>query len=186
MTPTRRLEREHQTILLLLTVLERLARQALAGERPVTALEEAIELLRVFADQGHHRKEEGHLFPALNAAGLPQHGGHVALMLLEHDVGRRELDAIAEASLALALGHDAADRLARAVGRYVDRLRDHIQLEDEVLFPLARELLPGAGDALTGDYADVDLATFGPGGYARVLARIDALAAATLGVTAAR
>lgn len=187
MTSTRRLEQEHRTILLLLAVLGRLARQALAGERPVKQLEEAIALLRAFADEGHHGKEEGHLFPALLIAGVvPRHGDHVALMVQEHDVGRRELDAVAEAVIALALGYDASGRLARAVARYVALLQDHIQLENEVLFPLARELLLRASDTLERGYADVDVATFGPGGYDRVLARIDALAAATLGSSAAR
>jgi hemerythrin-like domain-containing protein len=181
-SPTQRLEQEHRKVLLLVSVLERLARRVARGERPLEPLDRTLGLLRTFADGAHHGKEERHLFPALVDVGLPAYTGPVACMLAEHDAGRGELGAMLDALFELRCGVDGASgRLTRAASRYVALLREHIAKEDEVLFPIARELLPpGAAAALAAGYADVDLRTYGPGGYARALERIDALAAEVL------
>lgn len=182
MTPTQRLEQEHEKILLLLSVLERLARRVTAGEKPLEQIDQTLDLLRTFADGAHHGKEERHLFPALHGVGLPQYAGPVAVMLLEHDAGRNEIADMADGLFELRCGVEAgAGRFARAASRYCTLLSEHIMKENEVLFPMACELLPPeAAETLTGDYADVDRETFGEGGYAKAVARIDALAAAVL------
>lgn len=179
MTPTKRLEQEHEQILALLTVLEHLARRLRDGERPLPELEECLQLLRTFADDAHHGKEERHLFPALNASGLPRHSGPVAVMLLEHDAGRSELSDMSSALVDLGRGEEeGAGRFARAASRYVGLLRDHIDKENDVLFPIACELLPGdAVEPLEREYAAVDAEVFGPDGYAKALERIAALVA---------
>jgi hemerythrin-like domain-containing protein len=188
MSPTERLDQEHAHIQRLLAALERLVRRLHDEDPPLDGLEEALGLLRGFADAAHHGKEERHLFPALGVAGLSNEVGPVAVMLLEHDAGRRELDDIAEALGALRAGvPEGAGRLARAASRYAALMRDHIDKEDQVLFPMARELLPrGVAAALAGEYARVDEEALGPGGYARALARLDALVAAAGGPAAPR
>lgn len=181
MTPTKRLEQEHEQILDLLTVLEHLARRVREGERPLPDLQECLQLLRTFADDAHHGKEERHLFPALNASGLPRHSGPVAVMLLEHDAGRSELSDMGSALIDLGLGEEeGAGRFARAASRYVGLLRDHIDKENDVLFPIACEILGAdATEPLVREYAAVDVEVFGPDGYAKALERIAALVART-------
>lgn len=179
MTPTRRLEQEHEQILGLLGVLGHLARRVLHGERPLDEVQECIDLLRTFADEAHHGKEERHLFPALNETGLPRRSGPVAIMLLEHDAGRSELTDMASALIELGCGvEEGAGRFSRAVSRYTNLLRDHIEKENDVLFPIACELLPPDSAAtLEAGYAAVDQEVFGAGGYAEALARIARLVA---------
>lgn len=179
MTPTKRLEQEHEQLLALLAVLELITRRLLDGERPLREVEECLDLLRTFADVAHHGKEERHLFPALIDAGLSRRSGPVAVMLLEHDAGRCELTDMSSALIELGCGVDeGAGRFARAASRYALLLRDHIEKENDVLFPIACELLsPGAADALELGYAAVDLEVFGPHGYDQACARIAHLVA---------
>lgn len=183
MTPTSLLDREHRHIERVLGALDRLTRRLADGERPVEGLAEALELLRVYADRAHHGKEEQHLFPALERAGMPRQAGPVAVMLMEHDMGRGELAALRDALADLQRGQDgAAMSLSRAAARYVSLLRDHIDKENMVLFPMACDLLQAdAADALNRAYPGVDQQALGEGGYARALARIDQLAASVLG-----
>ncbi|MCO5168620.1 MAG: hemerythrin domain-containing protein [Planctomycetes bacterium] len=183
MTPTHVLEDEHERILVLLLVLDRLARHVRDGERPFDRLAECLDLLRTFADGAHHGKEERHLFPALEAAGLPRHAGPIGVMLREHDLGRGELATMAAALDGLRSDEaGAAVRLSRAAASYTGLLRDHIEKENLVLFRMARELLPAdAAEALTAAYPGVDDEVLGPGGYARALARIDRLEEEVLG-----
>ncbi|MCW8140271.1 MAG: hemerythrin domain-containing protein [Planctomycetota bacterium] len=183
MTPTHVLEEEHERILVLLLVLDRLARQVREGERPFDRIAECLELLRTFADDAHHGKEERHLFPALEQVGLPRHAGPIGVMLREHDLGRAELSTMAAALDDLRRDEaGAAVRLSRAAASYTGLLRDHIDKENLVLFRMARELLAvGAAEALAAAYAGVDEEALGPGGYARALARIDRLEQEVLG-----
>lgn len=183
MTPTYRLELEHQRILDLLTVLDCLAERIRNGERPLEQLAETLVLLQGFADVAHHGKEELHLFPALNRAGLPREGGPVAVMLLEHDAGRGDLDKMAAGLGELRRGvSSGVARLVEAAAEYSQLLRAHIAKENQVLFPIVCRLLPpDAGATLEPHYDAVDDETIGPGGYARVLARIDALVEAVVG-----
>lgn len=183
MTPTHVLEQEHERILVLLSVLERLARDLRGDARPIDQVAECVELLKTFADAAHHGKEELHLFPALERAGMPRQAGPVAVMLMEHDMGRGELAAMSDGLKDLRGGDAAAaQRLASAASRYVTLMRDHIDKENMVLFRMACDLLPAtAVDELTRAYADVNTQVLGEGGHARAEARIDALAAALLG-----
>jgi hemerythrin-like domain-containing protein len=183
MTPTHVLEQEHERILVLLSILERLARGVREGARPLEAITECLDLLRSFADGAHHGKEEQHLFPALERAGMPREAGPVAVMLMEHDLGRGELAALRDALAGLQEGvEDAPVRFSRAAARYVPLLRDHIEKENLVLFRMACDLIPPSDVALLERaYAEVDAQALGPGGYARALARVDQLASSVLG-----
>lgn len=135
------LVRDHESILLLLGTLERLADPA-RSNAALPLLRRALELLHRFADEAHHAKEERCLFPALNRAGLPLQMGPLAVMLHEHDQGRTLTRAMDAALEALAAGRPgAAQELERAARLHVQHLRQHIAKENQVLFPMARQLL---------------------------------------------
>lgn len=179
MSPTHELTLEHRRISTLLQVLERLCR---AVEVDAPRLERAVDLLASYADRLHHGKEERHLFPALERAGLPRGHGPVQVMLDEHEEGRAGIDALRAGVRALRAGRPAKD-LRSACARYVSLLREHIEKEDEVLFPMAEELLGASARAeLTRAFAQVDAEVGDPAGLA---ARIDALAAEVLRVARA-
>jgi hemerythrin-like domain-containing protein len=160
------LRHEHEVILRGLDVLERLADRLAAGH-PVedTALGELVQLLQTFADRCHHGKEEDQLFPAMRAKGV---GDTLAVFLEEHEDGRAHLRTLAS-------GASGAERAA-AARRYVGMLREHIQRENEILFPLADELFSAEEHrALARAYEDVELRVVGPGVHERLLTTLSRL-----------
>jgi len=126
---------------------------------------EAADFLANFVDRCHHQKEEGHLFPSLQAAGVPKEGGPIGVMLMEHVEGREYIAAMKEAAAAYAKGDEsAAPDLAQAVRSYAELLRGHIWKEDNILFPMAEEVLsPGEHAGLLQRFEQLEEEIIGPG-----------------------
>jgi hemerythrin-like domain-containing protein len=162
--PTDRLVREHEKILQMLDVLDRLGQLATSGEAPLDQIEGAIEFVRVYADDCHHGKEEALLFPAMEKAGMPPEGGPVAVMLHEHVQGRGHVADMAAALDGLKAGDaGAGDAFANAAAAYTSLLRDHIDKEDHCLFPMAEQLLgQEAKVELEAEFERVDGEDVGP------------------------
>jgi hemerythrin-like domain-containing protein len=87
-----------------------------------------------FADGQHHGKEEEILFRAMIEAGVPERAGPIAVMLHEHDLGRTLMNELAAATS----WTPEAEHAARS---YSALLRQHIQKEDRILYPMARKIL---------------------------------------------
>ncbi len=174
MYATQQLRDEHDGILVMLSVLEQLARELQHGrEVNRTHLEQALDFLRTFADRCHHGKEEDLLFPALREAGLPSEGGPIGVMLHEHTEGRAHIRGMADALARLQAGADGADTFARHALGYVALLRAHIDKENNVLFALAERLLPPeAHTRLAADFDRVESERIGPGVHERYHALI--------------
>ena len=147
MMPTDVLREEHRVILRALVVLEAGAERLAVGDAlPEGWWENLIRWFRSFADANHHAKEERYLFPALAKVGVPSEGGPLAVMLEEHGESR---------DLVQAMERDAAGRVG-AARRYVRLLRDHIEKENGVLFPLAETVLhKPEWDVLAGEFESV-------------------------------
>ena len=173
-TPTDVLRDEHAIILRGLDVLEAAARQAEDGhDLPEAWWADVLAWFRVFADRHHHGKEEAALFPAMVKAGAPAEGGPIDVMLEEHAEGRALLQAMA--------GSESTGR-ARAARRYAQLLRDHIDKEHGVLFPLAEAVLDAEAfdwvahqfntvEAEVGAGASLNIAQAAVGALAMALAR---------------
>ena len=143
-SPTDILMQEHRLIEHVLDALETAADQMERRQavRPGFFLD-AADFIAGFADGCHHRKEEGVLFGALRDSGMPVAGGPIELMLDEHEQGRRLARGMRDAARQPEGSDDDADRrslITNARG-YVALLREHIIKEDEMLFPMADELL---------------------------------------------
>jgi hemerythrin-like domain-containing protein len=140
---------EHQVILRALLTLEVAARRLGAdGAPPEGVWAGLIGWLQAFADRNHHAKEEQALFPVLIKAGVPAEGGPIAVMLEEHAEGR-----------ALLARMHAGEPIHRAAAahRYIRLLRDHIDKENEVLFPLADAVLDERDQAeVCREFANLD------------------------------
>ena len=103
---------------------------------------DAADLIKGFADGCHHKKEEGVLFEAMVGAGLPRQGGPIPVMLAEHEQGRAFTRGMRDAANRLAAGNGApaADVVNDARG-YAALLRQHMQKENGILFPLADQVI---------------------------------------------
>jgi hemerythrin-like domain-containing protein len=136
---------EHRVIERAIDALVAFTDQVRRGSGDKAELARFVTFIREFADDQHHGKEENVLFQAMIDAGFPRDGGPVAVMLLEHDMGRAHVKALAAFS-AQASAWSAEDRQAIAeegLG-YANLLRGHIHKEDEILYPMAEQRLPRA------------------------------------------
>ena len=134
---------EHRLIERVLDALDTATRHLESGYpvRPEFFLD-AASFIAGFADGCHHRKEEGVLFGTMIDCGLPPSEGPIDMFLDEHVQGRALTGGMRDAARRLQSG-DASARAAiiSNARRYVGLLRDHIIKEDELLFPLADEML---------------------------------------------
>ncbi len=133
--PLERFEAEHEDALAELNSLEAAALALDAGPS-----DEHFEMIRrvhaalAGAVREHNDNEELALFPLLGEAAPtePFVEDHLALRTLERElidaVERRDADKVASLSLTI-----------------VEKLRDHIERENTVLFPMAREILGSEG-----------------------------------------
>lgn len=144
MRPTEELMNEHRAILSALEVLEEICVRIDDGEPCVRPdVGRLLDFLKTFADRCHHQKEEKLLFPAMEAAGVPNADGPIGVMLSEHALGRKYIRGLSDALAGLEAGDSSSARLLSEDGRaYVHLLRAHIMKENEVLFPLADRRLP--------------------------------------------
>ncbi|MGL4369225.1 MAG: hemerythrin domain-containing protein, partial [Spirochaetota bacterium] len=102
-------------------------------------LKEMTGFLKLFADKCHHGKEETMLFPVMEKAGIRKEGGPIGEMLKEHAEGRGYI-----AEMTASLENTIFDKAAftEAASRYISLLRDHIQKENTILFPLGDDKIP--------------------------------------------
>lgn len=178
MEATEVLMEEHRVIERLLDSLDLAAARLESGKpaRPGFFIE-AAEFIKGFADGCHHRKEEGFLFPALEAAGMPREGGPVGVMLHEHDLGRALTKAMREAAERLQSGDGSAQSAVVENARgYAALLRQHIQKENMILFRMADRFIQGAAcERLTADFAQVEREETGAGVHEKYLGMLDGL-----------
>lgn len=94
-------------------------------------------------DGRHGAKEEQGLFPVL-ARYVPEEGGPVGLLMAEHQGLRGEQQVLTQVARKLETDAEAAEsqREVLRAAREVQQLLDtHIEKEESVLFPMARQLL---------------------------------------------
>jgi hemerythrin-like domain-containing protein len=166
MTPTEELKNEHRIILTVLDAAKReidiIARTGTVREDIVLKL---LDFIRNFADACHHAKEEKRLFVKMNERGMPLNAGPLAVMLREHEEGRRMIKAAAEALPPAVQGDKRALQILKdGLAGYVDLLRAHIGKEDNILYPMADKLLTAYDQkALAEAFARVEAEETGAG-----------------------
>jgi len=168
--PTEVLSDEHRVIERVLGAVEKLL-----AAPPVSSLshwKKALDFISNFADQCHHLKEEKLLFPAMEAHGIPQEGGPIGVMLMEHEEGRSHVRAMRAAVEGLERGETSGveSLLSHARG-YVRLLKEHIQKEDEILFRIADDCIPsGEQTALLKSFEEHESSEMGAGVHEKYLA----------------
>ena len=148
---------EHRVIERVLDALETAASRLDRGEAvPAQFFLDAADFASGFADRCHHGKEEGVLFRAMDAHGEPTDSGVVGMLKDEHVEGRRYVQQLRAAATALAGGDSsAARRIASTSYAYSGLLREHIEKEDDAVFPMAADLIPAEEhDGVLARFAD--------------------------------
>ena len=141
--PVETLMNEHRIIERGLDSLDRLC-GGLSTTDPASRarLGELVRFFREYADRVHHAKEEDRLFTVMADHGFSTQSGPVFVMLSEHEAGRAHVTKLAE----VAAGHGPLTpeevEVVRENGTaFSVLLRGHIQKEDNILFPMAAQLL---------------------------------------------
>ena len=139
MTPTEHLKEEHRSIEEMLNVMEAVCKKLESNEQVSTDdLKKIVEFIKIFADQCHHGKEEDLLFTAMVDAGIPKEGGPVAVMLMEHDMGRNFVQGLSKAIESYDKGNtEASIQIIENARNYASLLSNHIYKEDNILYPMA-------------------------------------------------
>lgn len=143
MNPIQKLMAEHQIILQVITLMESKIQALERGEKVGSKFFEfAIDFIRNYADKYHHAKEEDILFVRMGKAGFSKESGPIAVMLYEHDEGRQYIVELEKANTLYAQGNETAKyEIITNASAYAALLRNHIQKEDNILYPMAINLL---------------------------------------------
>jgi hemerythrin-like domain-containing protein len=159
MDPIEKLMDEHQNILAGIDILAKNTDRLEKGEKvDPRFFTEAIDFIRNYADRYHHAKEEDILFKKMEQAGFPVEGGPIAMMLADHVQGREYVAAMEKANERYITGDSSAvDEIAENAKGYVYLLRAHIEKEDKILYPMARNTLGDTGiEAMRPDFDRVE------------------------------
>jgi hemerythrin-like domain-containing protein len=137
--PIATLMAEHRLIERALASLRRWAHALAPGDAPPTTAA-ILDFITGFSDVHHHYKEEDLLFAAMAARGFPTHAGPIAVMLHEHKLFRAHTRALRELC-SHPLTRNSIGAIVDHAERFASSLEAHIQKEDRILYPLARDLL---------------------------------------------
>lgn len=136
--------REHQLILRMIALLEQNVALMEQGRfRNWQFFLDAVDFIRNYADRFHHAKEEDVLFVELISNGMPEKQSPIEAMHMEHDQGRAFVRSMAEAAEQAVAGEPGQIAIIAENARgYITLLREHIEKEDSILYPLAERILP--------------------------------------------
>jgi hemerythrin-like domain-containing protein len=94
-----------------------------------------LRFLRIFADENHHMKEESVLFPELMRTSQAE-AGPLRHLLFEHSQERSVLEGLEEA-----FRRTKTAEYVLFANRLTERVKNHIQKEDGILFPIVDVLI---------------------------------------------
>ena len=175
MKATANLENDHVYILRLCDVMEKMAQ---AGNIDPEHLERVVSLIRNFADGLHHKKEEDLLFPKMAEKGFSPLQGPVAVMLHEHEEGRKYVRGIADNIELYKSGDgEAAEVIRNNLLGYAGLLKNHIAKENNILFRMADNALSAEEQETLSAEFDKAEKSLAPGGSSsQYIAQIEELA----------
>lgn len=126
------LRADHEEISKELGLLEEAVKDSTIDKKQV---EHFLHFTENFAEP-HHKKEEEVLFPELERKGIPKEDGPIGMMLAEHEMKREYVK-----NLEKAAGDNSDDEMRKNGLAIVSLLRDHIFKENNILYPMAEEVL---------------------------------------------
>ena len=124
------LSAEHKTILRIGGVLDSMARRAdVDYEYDQQDVEALLDVLRVFGYEYHQAKEESALFPVFAAACSPSQYDAVQHALFQHEQDRWLVEGMQDA-----INRSNVAQFGEYARRLASILRNHITMEDDILF----------------------------------------------------
>ncbi len=175
---TQPLKDEHQGILLMIDILEKMAQVLAAGGRvDHNHLEQISGFIKIFIDRCHHKKEESILFPMMEMVEIPNGQLLINALLKEHfelhnlagglNDGIRKYESGDEKSVV---------KIVDSAKNYVTGLRSHIDKEDNVVYPLADQYIPQEKqEESLKQFNFIELNQIGPGQHERFHQMLDEL-----------
>ena len=132
------LSKEHENILKIVDALEFKIEQLNDKSIDISFFKKVIDFIRNYADKFHHAKEEDILFKEFNKCAEEGcvHCNPVEQMLVEHDEGRKNVKLMESG-----LNEKNKDKLIEGATNYIRLIREHIFKEDNILYPMADEVL---------------------------------------------
>ena len=128
---------EHQNILKVIDALIQECNSIESGNKiDKEFLKKTIEFIKDYADNFHHSKEENILFIELSKDEVQMHCNPIPQMLHEHDLGRNFIK-----ELENGVEENDKDKIIENARAYAQLLQEHISKEDNILYPMADELL---------------------------------------------
>jgi len=136
-------EQEHRVVEEALKILEGIgARLERDEEVDPGTIEDIVDFLKTFADKCHHGKEEDLLFAALEMKGVSRTTSPLSSLIREHEIARRFIQNIDRSLQDYRRGDTTAKKdILQNSRAYVELLKQHIEKEDELLYPMAEEKL---------------------------------------------
>jgi hemerythrin-like domain-containing protein len=140
---------EHRLIERMLRVLEDSAEiLERGGTLSPGMLEGMLEFIQLYADAGHHAKEEDIFFPALAAHGVLPDASAIGAFQAQHESGRLLVREMLRVLPSASRGEKAAcQAFAGGAQEYVALLRAHISLENRHFAEYAEEYFTPEEDA---------------------------------------
>lgn len=178
MSATENLKEEHQVILRMIKVLTVASDKLERGEDvSLDVFKKAVDFIGTFADRCHHGKEQDALFPAMGERGIPTGGGPIAVMLMEHEKGRKYVRGLAEVLAKYERGDKTAKKAIMENARsYAELLDQHIYKEDNILYPMGdRVLSPSDNKELSEKFEKIEKEVIGEGKHEYYLHMINEL-----------
>src|SRR4030042_571099 len=136
--PIQMLENDHLVIAKVIGAAPVLAdRLEKGGEVDLETILGVIEFMRIFGDKCHHGKDEDFLFPRLIEKGIPEQGGPLGVLTMEHARGREIVKSMADAAETYRSGDAGAKQaIIRELRAIAGLYQNHIWKENNVLFPM--------------------------------------------------
>ncbi len=138
-TATTNLKNDHMHILHLLRLMSNMVK---TSDSEISHIETVVDLVKNYADKFHHAKEEDLLFPLMSHKGFSKNHGPIAVMLHEHELGRRYLKGIQDSIPLFINGEKSAlQKIYENMNAYIELLSNHIDKENNILFRMADDIL---------------------------------------------
>ncbi|MFB6216768.1 MAG: hemerythrin domain-containing protein [Candidatus Aenigmatarchaeota archaeon] len=137
-------EEEHRAIEEALDILEKIGNKFEKDEEvDPEDIGDILDFLRTFADECHHGKEQDLLYTALEMKGISRKNSPIGLLTREHEICRNFIWNMERALEDYRGGDRTAKKdILQNAEAYIELLSQHIDKEDQLLYPMAEERIP--------------------------------------------